>query len=311
MMGFVGISQHLLKWGSGSRTAPDNQSQVARKMADNSPSNFSAERTTVWDFPVRGDWATHKGDYRGNFAPQIARNIILTYSSEGECVLDPMVGSGTTLIEARLLNRNAIGYDINQRAIDITKERIDFAVDNSSRQTASLGDVRNLSELADDSIDLVLTHPPYANIIQYSDAKNPDDLSSIASIPIFLGELEKGIRELYRVLKPDRYSAILIGDTRKGQHFVPLSHFVLDRCLKVGFALKEEIIKTQHNTTYSTRWRTPAKVHRFYLIMHEHLFVFRKPQQNEDFSRIRHSVVRERRTSYRLNKKKSGKKENI
>ena len=90
-------------------------------MSNRTLEKFRAERTTVWDFPVRGDWATHKGDYRGNFAPQIARNVILNYSAEGELVLDPMVGSGTTLIEARLLNRNALGCDINQNAVDITR----------------------------------------------------------------------------------------------------------------------------------------------------------------------------------------------
>jgi hypothetical protein len=52
---------------------------------------------------VRGAWATHKPDYRGNFAPQVPRNVILSYSNEGDLVLDPMVGGGTTLIEARLL----------------------------------------------------------------------------------------------------------------------------------------------------------------------------------------------------------------
>lgn len=258
-------------------------------------SQFVPEKTTVWDFPVRGDWATHKGDYRGNFAPQIARNIILNYSTENELVLDPMVGSGTTLIEARLLNRNAFGYDINQRAVDLTLERLNFPVENESKQVVMLGDVRNLSALDDNSIDLILTHPPYANIIKYSEGKNPDDLSSITNIPAFLEELDKGIRELYRVCKPNRFCAILMGDTRKGQHYIPLSHFVLDRCLKAGFALKEEIIKTQHNTTYSTRWSAPARAYRFYLIMHEHLYVFRKPRADEDLSRIRHSVIRERK----------------
>jgi hypothetical protein len=94
--------------------------------------------------------------------------------------------------------------------------------------------------------------------------------------------------------------SIFIGDTRKGQHYVPLSHFVLDRCLKVGFALKEEIIKTQHNTTHSPRWIGAARSYRFYLIMHEHLFVLRKPRADEDFSRIRHSVVREKHLPRRL-----------
>jgi len=203
-----------------------------------------------------------------------------------------MVGSGTKLIEARLLNRNAIGYDINQNAIDISKQRLEFPVENKATQIVSLGDVRELSSIKDNSIDLIITHPPYANIVTYSDRKNPNDLSSLAGIPKFLEELEIGIKELFRVLKPDRYCAILIGDTRKGQHYVPLSHFVLDLCLRNGFALKEEIIKTQHNTKYGSRWKAAAKSFKFYLIMHEHLFVFRKPKLNEDLSRIRHSILK-------------------
>lgn len=163
---------------------------------------------------------------------------------------------------------------------------------NKTIQTVSIGDVRKLSNIKDNSIDLIITHPPYANIVTYSDRKNPDDLSSLAGIPKFLEELETGIKELFRVLKPDRYCAILIGDTRKGQHYVPLSHFVLDLCLRNGFALKEEIIKTQHNTKYGSRWKAAAKSFKYYLIMHEHLFVFRKPKSNEDLSRIRHSILR-------------------
>lgn len=277
---------------------PPNKSLIAEAffafdtMSGESPNGFTPETTTVWDFPVRGNWATHKSDYRGNFAPQIARNLILNYSKEGELILDPMVGSGTTLIEARLLNRNAIGYDINQNAVDITKQRLNFKVDNGSTQTVAIGDVRNLKNHAENSIDLIVTHPPYANIVTYSGRQNPDDLSSLSSIPKFLDQLELGIKELFRVLKPNRYCALLIGDTRKGQHYVPLSYYVLERCLRNGFALKEEIIKTQHNTKYAQRWKDKAKNFKFYLIMHEHLFVFRKPKPDEDVSRIRYSILR-------------------
>ena len=56
--------------------------------------------TTVWSFPQRGKWATHSAKYRGNWAPQIPSNLILLYSQEGDTVLDPMMGSGTTMIEA-------------------------------------------------------------------------------------------------------------------------------------------------------------------------------------------------------------------
>lgn len=264
-----------------------NRKQRMRELA---PDKFVQETTTVWDFPVRGAWATHASDYRGNFAPQVPRNLILNYSSEGELILDPMVGSGTTLIEARLLNRNAIGIDVNLAPVQITSDRIAFNVPNTSEQVVQLGNAQHLAGIGDNTIDLIVTHPPYLGLVQYSDGKNPDDFSSIAGIPNFLDALQVALKEMYRVLKPGRVCAILIGDTRKGQHYIPLSYFVLQRCLKTGFALKEEIIKTQHNTTYAPRWYASAKQYKFYLIMHEHLFVFRKPALNEDLSRIRYST---------------------
>jgi len=63
----------------------------------------------------------------------------------------------------------------------------------------------------------------------------------------------------------------------------------MQRFLKVGFVLKEDIVKVQHHCKYTERWRWKAKQDKFYLIMHEHLFVFRKPVKGEDLSRIRYS----------------------
>lgn len=208
------------------------------------PEQFELETTTIWDFPRRGDWATHQSNYRGNFAPQIPRNLLLNYTNEGEIILDPMVGSGTTLIECKLLNRNGIGYDINSHAVEITQQRLSFSIENSSQQTVAIGDVRNLRQIADDSIDMIITHPPYLDLVKYSDGENPDDLSSISNIPRFFQELRKGVTELFRVLKPGRFCAILMGDTRKGQHFIPLSTFTLRICLESGFILKEDIINS-------------------------------------------------------------------
>jgi len=249
------------------------------------------EYTTVWSFPERGSWATHKSDYRGNFAPQIARNIIEMYSSKGDCLLDPMVGAGTTLIEAKLLARDAVGIDINPDATKLSAEAIRFKHSPASRQQVKTGDARDLSFLKDNSIDLVLTHPPYMNIIKYSDGRIEGDLSNIGSMPKFCDEIEIIATELLRVLRPDKYCAILIGDTRKGRHFVPLAFNVMQRFLKAGFVLKEDIIKIQHNCKMTERWRPKARLGRFYLIMHEHLFVFRKPKPDEDLSRIRYSML--------------------
>ncbi len=251
---------------------------------------FKQEITTAWSFPERGNWATHNPKYRGNFAPQIARNLILNYTAENDLILDPMVGSGTTLIEAKLLNRNAIGIDINPDAVDLSNKALDFEYETTSKQQVLKGDARNLSAYNDNHFDLIIIHPPYLNIVKYSKEKIKEDLSTISSLPKFCDEIEIIAKELFRVLKPNHYCAILIGDTRKAQHYVPISFNVMERFLRAGFALKEEIIKAQHNCIYSKRWEIKAKEYKFYLIMHEHLFVFRKPKEDENLSRISWSI---------------------
>jgi DNA modification methylase len=212
------------------------------------------------------------------------------YSEKGNLVLDPMVGAGTTVIEAKLLARNAIGLDINPKAVELTKAALRFKHHPPSEQQVLLGDARSLSFIKDNSIDLVLTHPPYMNIIKYSDRKIPGDLSNISSLPKFCDEIEKIAKELFRVLKPDKYCAILIGDTRKAKHFFPLAFHVMQRFFKVGFVLKEDIIKVQHHCKLTGYWRAKAKRDKFYLIMHEHLFVFRKPDIGENLSRVKYST---------------------
>jgi DNA modification methylase len=253
--------------------------------------DFKKETTTVWSFPERGNWATHNPKYRGNFAPQIARNIILRYSNEGDTVLDPMVGGGTTLIECKLLHRRGIGIDINPDAVNLTRQGLEFEGDFKYEQIAKLGDIRNLENINDNSVDLVLTHPPYANIIKYSKGEIESDLSNIGSIKKFCDELEKGIVEIFRVLKEGSYCAILIGDTRKSRHYVPISYYVMERFLKNGFILKEDIIKVQHNCQSTPYWEWKAEELNMFLIMHEHLFVFRKPRLDEDLSKFRYSRI--------------------
>jgi DNA modification methylase len=259
--------------------------------ADSPAVEYLPEFTTVWSFPQRGNWATHKSNYRGNFAPQVPRNLIEMYSEEGDSILDPMVGAGTTLVEAKLLARHALGMDINPDAVKRVKEALKFNHHPTSKQKVMVGDARDLSFLKDNSIDLIITHPPYMNIIRYSDGKIPADISNISSLPKFCDEIEIVAKELFRVLKPNKYCAILIGDTRKGKHFVPLAFNVMQRFLKVGFVLKEDIIKVQHNCTTTGRWRTKALQEKFYLIMHEHLFVFRKPKATENLSRVKFSLM--------------------
>lgn len=97
------------------------------------PKLFELESGTVWSFPDRGDWATHDGAYRGNWSPYIARNLILRYSMQQDLILDQFVGGGTTLIGAKLLNRNSIGVDVNPEALIRCSEKCKFQYDNDGK----------------------------------------------------------------------------------------------------------------------------------------------------------------------------------
>ena len=238
------------------------------------PDDFQLEMTTVWSFPKRGDWATHDAKYRGNWSPYIPRNIILRYSKEGDLVLDQFAGGGTTLVEAKLLNRNIVGVDVNEAALERCREKCDFENENAGQIIIRQGDARKLDFIPDESVDLICTHPPYANIIQYSE-DIPEDLSH-CKIPEFLEEMKKVASESYRVLKKNKFCAILIGDTRQKGCMIPLGFSVMQVFQDAGFTLKEIIIKEQHNCQATGYWKTSSLKYNFFLIAHEYLLVFRK-----------------------------------
>lgn len=248
---------------------------MAKKITKWEPEDFELEMTTVWSFPTRGDWATHDAKWRGNWSPYIPRNILLRYSNVQDLVLDQFAGGGTTLVEAKLLNRNIIGVDVNDVALASCKEKIEFEHDGADGKVyIHKGDARNLDFIPDESIDLICTHPPYANIIQYS-MDIDEDLSHL-KVAEFLEEMEKVAAESYRVLKIDKFCAILMGDTRQKGHMIPMSFEVMRIFEDAGFRLKELIIKEQHNCKATGYWKTNSVKYNFLLIAHEYLFVFRK-----------------------------------
>ncbi len=256
------------------------------------PENFELECSTVWSFPRRWNWMTHNSKYRWNWSPEVVRNLMLRYSSEWDYLLDPMIWGWTTAIEAKLLNRNLLCYDINPNAIELTNKALDFEIDpesssewqennNSVWQNAKIKVIHHNAtlkneELKDESIDFVLMHPPYVDIIKYSDWKIPEDISGIHDIDKFCDEIEKIAIESFRVLKPWKYCAVLMWDTRREKLYQPLAFKVMERFLKSGFVLKEDIIKQQHNCKATWFWVKKSKEANFLLIMHEHLFVFKK-----------------------------------
>jgi DNA modification methylase len=159
-----------------------------------------------------------------------------------------MCGSGTTLVECKLTGRDGVGVDINKNAIMIARDRLNFGYNTiddilpKTTQKTYIGDARNLDKIMGDSVDLIATHPPYANIIPYSKERIEGDLSNVHSIAEFAKEMKEVAMECHRVLKPGKFCAILIGDTRRNLHYVPVAYRTLNSFLEVGFILREDII---------------------------------------------------------------------
>ena len=238
---------------------------MAKKITKWEPEDFELEMTTHWSFPKRGDWATHDAKWRGNWSPYIPRNIILRYSKEGDLVLDQFAGGGTTLVEAKLLNRDIIGIDVNDDALARCREKTAFEyVLSTSKVSIQKGDARRLDGILDESIDLICTHPPYADIIKYSNGLDAD-LSQLKIVD-FLEEMKKVAAESYRVLKKGKFCAVLMGDTRQNGHMIPMSFEVMRIFENAGFKLKELIIKEQHNCKATGYWKTNSVKYNFLLI---------------------------------------------
>jgi DNA modification methylase len=246
------------------------------------PQNFELEQTTIWSFPNRGKWAVHDSSYRGNWAAEVPRNLILRYSESGDWVLDPFMGGGTTAIEAMLLGRKFVGFDINRAALELARRKINRLkarlqnakeFNNVSEVRLFRGDARRMTRIKDDSIDLVCAHPPYMDIIEYT-RKDPADLSTITNPDRYIREMRKIGVELQRCLKPGGILAVLVGDVRRRGIVIPLGTRMLSALTDV-FEIEEVIVKVQHNAASTHFWKN--KNHTFLRLAHEYLFVLRKP----------------------------------
>lgn len=176
------------------------------------------------------------------------------------------------MIEAKLLERNAIGVDINPNSIKISNENLEFHSAPSSKIFTKQGDATQLKFIKNNSINLICTHPPYADIIHYSQDLE-GDLSHL-SYEEFLLSMADVAKESYRVLKNNGICAFMIGDIRKKGNVLPLGMNSMQKFVNVGFSLKEIVIKEQHNCRSTKYWDNCKR--NFLLLAHEYIFIFEK-----------------------------------
>ncbi|HOB27242.1 MAG TPA: DNA methyltransferase [Bacteroidales bacterium] len=240
---------------------------------------------SLWILHKRDNSGAHNGGYWGNFIPQIPNQFLQRYTKKNEWVLDPFLGSGTTLIECKRLGRNGIGIELQPEVVELAKTNISLETNIFNVRTeiinadsTKLNFKDELKKLNIPSVQFLILHPPYWDIIKFSD--NPNDLSNASSIDNFLDLLGKVVDNTYNILDNNRYMALVIGDKYSKGEWIPLGFYCMQEVLKRGYILKSIIVKnfeeTKGKMNQKELWRYRALAGGFYVFKHEYIFLFKK-----------------------------------
>lgn len=243
---------------------------------------------SLWVLSKRDTSGAHLGWYWGNFIPQIPHQMMLRYTRKGDWVLDPFVGSGTTLIECRRLGRNGIGVEINPEVAEKARELIrkegnrdEVVTDVITGDSRTIDFTKILADKGITKVQLLIMHPPYHDIIKFS--KDPNDLSNAPSVKVFLKMFGEVVDNTYALLESGRYFALVIGDKYSKGEWIPLGFYTMQEVLKRGYSLKSVIVKnfeeTRAKRNQKELWRYRALVGGFYIFKHEYVLLFKKSKK--------------------------------
>ena len=222
------------------------------------------ESTTFWDFPRQSYGLTPKGNnkYPGVTPALIIYNMVWRYTDPGDLVVDPMAGSGTTLDVCKEEKRRCICYDIAPTRPDIIQN-----------------DARSIP-LEDNSVDMIFIDSPYGDNIRYND--HPDCIGKIsAEDERFYDELEKVMRECYRILKPGKVLGWLIGDQWVKKRFTPVGFKIYDRLCKYFEPVDIICVARRGQASHTNVWHNRARRFNFFLRGFKYLIMVRKPTKKK------------------------------
>lgn len=213
-----------------------------------------------------------KALHPATFAEPDIERLIAFFTKEGELVLDPFVGSGSTLVACRNTGRSGVGVELVHQWAEIARLRSSYVQhelfkESDLQLTVLEGDAKSvLREFPKDNFSFIVTSPPYWSMLnkpadhkvrqerlrknlptRYS--RHPQDLANISNYDKFLSELSMVFRECYRILKDKRYIAVIVSDFRDQDKFF-LFHADIARILEtVGFRLAGLTILVQDSKT--------------------------------------------------------------
>lgn len=246
------------------------------------------------------------------YPEKLCDRLIKMYSKVDDVVLDPFLGTGTTVVAAIKAKRNAIGIELTDRFFTVAQEAIDEISDNLQ---PTLFDDNNigkcklyhgdccdvLTKLPDNKVQVTITSPPYADLIHkvvedrtlrhkkssfvtannattnlYSDDER--DLGNM-SMDDYISKVELIMTELYRITKPGGYNAWVVKDFRDTKNKIPyvdLHSKIANAGEKAGFKYHDLIIWDQNQHRKLVLLGYPSV---FYVNQnHSYIVIMRKPK---------------------------------
>jgi DNA modification methylase len=226
------------------------------------PKEWLKSRLGVWQFSYESRDIRDKSLHPATFPISLSKKVMEPFTHERELVLDPFVGSGTTLVAANDLNRNALGLDLQQTYIDLCEKRLEQArLFGQAHQITVQDDARNISEyLEPETVGLVWTSPPYANLLnrerknksrRYGNSKqlgkveqysqNPRDLGTMA-----IGDYAEAMGDIFEsllpLLRPKGHCVINVPDMWWENQRITIHISIVQELRKRGYELRNMII---------------------------------------------------------------------
>jgi len=249
---------------------------------------------SIWSIEKSKD--ERKIQHPAMFPEELCRRLIKIYTKKDETVLDPFMGSGSTLVAAKNLGRNYIGFEINDEYIELAKKRLkqsplyEFSEEeklvNKHEGEIFQESAKNIKKvLLEKSVDFILTSPPYWDIHRqqrtadykesrpYSNSK--EDLGNESDYRLFLRKLGYIFRQCYSVLKDGKHCVVILMDIRKKDKLYLFHTDFIKIMERIGFSLEDIIIwdrRREYNSLRPLGYPNVFRVNK----VHEYILIFKK-----------------------------------
>lgn len=277
----------LIRSDSGEELSTDSGEELSLKERSRVTKEEWREYTkTVWQIANVGH-----PDHPAVFPEEIPHRLIKLFTFVGETVLDPFAGAGTTGAAALPLNRNVVLVDQNKDYAAIARTRLSVLSETSdSSVVVRTADSRNLRWLADGSVQLVVTSPPYWNKADYGPGKS--NLGALDGYLEFIEALRPAFEECFRVLESGRKLCIVTANvnqnTDQGLLTFPLAADITLLLREIGFVMINELIWNKNGT--GGKWGSygqqrpifgsyPYPPNFLFKNVHEYILIFAKPHE--------------------------------